>query len=81
MTTAELIYRKAKGLTELEAKEVLDFVEFLKGKAKQQRIAELKIGGEQRRDKKVDMKELDQFGSVYDGDFDRDACYDRTELC
>jgi len=32
MTTAELIYREAKTLPEPEAQEVLDFVEFLKGK-------------------------------------------------
>ena len=32
MNTAELIYQEAKNLPEAEAREVLDFVEFLKAK-------------------------------------------------
>ena len=68
MNTAELIYQESKELPEFEAWEVLDFVAFLKAKRqrKEQEIA--------------DMSEFDQFGSVFDGDFDRDACYDRPHL-
>jgi hypothetical protein len=73
MTTAELIYQESKELLEAEAREVLDFVEFLKAKrqcdaAKQQRA-------------EADMNEFDQFGAVYDGNFDRNVCYDRQMLC
>lgn len=32
MNTAEIIYQEAKGLPESEAREVLDFLEFLKAK-------------------------------------------------
>ena len=28
----------------------------------------------------TDMSEFDQFGAVYDGTFDRNACYDRPVL-
>ena len=28
----------------------------------------------------TDMSELDQFGAVYDGTFDRNACYDRPVM-
>lgn len=34
MNTAELIYQEAKDLSEADAREVLDFIEFLKAKRK-----------------------------------------------
>jgi hypothetical protein len=71
MNTAELIYQESKELPEFEAREVLDFVAFLK--AKRQR----KLAAEQ---ETADMSEFDQFGSFFDGNFDRDACYDRPHL-
>ncbi|MDP3007728.1 MAG: DUF2281 domain-containing protein [Methylococcales bacterium] len=71
MNTTELIYQESKELPEFEAREVLDFVAFLK--AKRQR----KLAAEQ---ETADMSEFDQFGSVFDGNFDRDACYDRPHL-
>lgn len=32
------------------------------------------------RQESADMSEFDQFGAVYDGTFDRNACYDRPVL-
>jgi len=69
MNTAELIYQESKELPEFEAKEVLDFVKFLK--TKQQR---LKTTANIQLLHNVEMSEFDQFGSVYDGQFDREAC-------
>ncbi|MSP27449.1 MAG: DUF2281 domain-containing protein [Methylococcales bacterium] len=71
MNTAELIYQESKELPEFEAREVLDFVAFLKAKRQRKLAAEQEI---------TDMNEFDQFGSVFDGNFDRDACYDRPHL-
>jgi hypothetical protein len=74
MNTAELIYQESKELPEFEAKEVLDFVKFLKAKRQRLKIAL------QNNTENTDMSEFDQFGSVYDGQFDREACYDRPHL-
>ncbi|MEY3787753.1 MAG: hypothetical protein RLZ75_1960 [Pseudomonadota bacterium] len=62
MNTAELIYQESKELPEFEAREVLDFVGFLK--AKRQR----KLAAEQ---ETADMSEIEQFDSVFDGHLDR----------
>lgn len=80
MSIVDLIYQETKGLPENEAKEVLDFVEFLK--AKRQRILQGVTQPYTRNSGQEDagVSELDQFGSVYDGGFDRDACYDRPSL-
>jgi hypothetical protein len=75
MNTAELIYQESKELPEFEAKEVLDFVKFLKAKRQRLKITL------QNNTENTDMSEFDQFGSVYDGQFDREACYDRPHLC
>jgi hypothetical protein len=71
MNTAELIYQESKELPEFEAREVLDFVAFLKAKRQRKLATKQEI---------TDMSEFDQFGSVFDGNFDRDACYDRPHL-
>jgi hypothetical protein len=68
MNTAELIYQESKELAEFEAREVLDFVAFLKAKRQK-----LKSATEQQT---ADMSEFDQFGAVFDGHFDRATCYD-----
>lgn len=65
MTTAERIFEEVRALPEKQAREVLDFVSFLKsqwvtGKPIQQ-----------------DMSAFDRFGAVYDGRFNRDELYDR----
>ncbi len=72
MNTAELIYQESKDLPEFEAREVLDFVAFLKAKRQRLKLAE--------KQETSDMSEFDQFGAVFDGNFDREACYDRLHL-
>jgi hypothetical protein len=68
MTTAEKIFEEVRALSETQAREVLDFVHFLKspqmaGKSTQR-----------------DMSAFDRFGSVYAGPFNRDELYDRKVL-
>lgn len=66
MNTADKIFEEVRVLPEVEAREVLDFVGYLKAKhSKQSKAPE------------TDMSVLDQFGEVFNGKFDRDECYDR----
>ena len=80
MNTVELIYQETKDLPETEAREVLDFVKFLKAKRRRELESLAKSQHRESDLEKADMSEFDQFGSVYDGHFDRDACYDRPNL-
>jgi hypothetical protein len=69
MTIAERIFEEVRALPETQAREVLDFVSFLKsrqtaGKAAAQR----------------DMSAFDRFGAVYEERFNRDELYDRKVL-
>ena len=56
---------------EAQAQSVLDFIEFLREKLRRNKV---------RQQEATDMSEFDQFGAVYDGTFDRNACYDRPVL-
>ena len=71
MTTAERIYQQSRDLPEAQAQSVLDFIEFLREKLRRNRVREQEA---------ADMSEFDQFDAVYDGTFDRNACYDRPVL-
>ncbi|XCN74504.1 MAG: DUF2281 domain-containing protein [Candidatus Electrothrix aestuarii] len=71
MTIAERIYQQSRDLPEAQAQSVLDFIEFLREKLRRNKV---------RQQEAADMSEFDQFGTVYDGTFDRDACYDRPVL-
>ena len=71
MTIAERIYQQSRDLPEAQAQSVLDFIEFLREKLRRNKV---------RQQEAADMSEFDQFGAVYDGTFDRDACYDRPVL-
>ena len=68
MNTVEKIYEELQQLTETDAREVLDFVGFLK----QKRLKQQNSSG--------DVNELDRFGQVFKGNFNRDECYDRKVL-
>lgn len=68
MNTMEKIVEEVQTLPETDAREVLDFVSYLKAKR-----AKTKTGI-------ADMNEFDQFGAVFDGKFNRDECYDRKVL-
>ena len=71
MTIAERIYQQSRDLPEAQAQSVLDFIEFLREKLRRNKAQQQEA---------ADMSEFDQFGAVYDGTFDRDACYDRPVL-
>ncbi len=68
MNTAERIFDEVRILPESQAREVLDFVGYLKSKLASKPQAT------------QGMSEFDQFGAVYDGRFNRDECYDRQNL-
>lgn len=68
MNTAEKIFDEVRILPESQAREVLDFVGYLKSK--------LKSGAQGIQG----VSEFDQFGVVFDGQFKRDECYDRQNL-
>jgi hypothetical protein len=68
MTTAEKILDEVRTLPEAQAREVLDFVAFLKARL---------VGG---KSAQLDMSAFDRFGAVYEGQFNRDELYDRKVL-
>lgn len=68
MTTLEKIVEEVQTLPETDAREVLDFVGYLKAKRALSKV------------ETMDMSEFDQFGAVFDGKFNRDECYDRKVL-
>lgn len=69
MNTAEKIFEEVRALPEVQAREVLDFVGYLKAKA-----------GGHNTELPAGMSEFDRFGAVYDGQFNRDECHDRQGL-
>jgi hypothetical protein len=68
MTTAEQILAEVRTLPEAQAREVLDFVAFLKSRLQRNK------SGQQ------DVSVFDRFGSVYEGHFNRDELYDRKVI-
>ena len=69
MNTAEKIFEEVRALPEVQAREVLDFVGYLKTKVGRSDLAS-----------PVDMSAFDRFGAVYDGRFDRDESHERQGL-
>ena len=68
MNTAEKIFDEVKVLPETEAREVLDFVEYLKARREQKVVVQ--------RDRA--LATLEKFrGRFKAGKFNRDECYDR----
>jgi len=68
VTTAEKIFAEVRALPETVAREVLDFVSFLKTRQAAGKSAQR------------DMSAFDRFGAVYEGPFNRDELYDRKVL-
>jgi hypothetical protein len=68
MTTAEQILAEVRTLPEAQAREVLDFVAFLKSRLQRNKSV------------RHDMSAFDRFGAVYEGHFNRDKLYDRKVL-
>jgi len=69
MNTAQKIFDEVQALPEVQAREVLDFVGYLKAKT----AGKTNTSAE-------DMSVFDRFGAVYGGQFDRDECHDRPNL-
>ncbi len=75
VNTAERIYQESQILPENLRTEVLDFIGYLKT-----RYAITANNNPKTKSSVLiqsEISEFDQFGTVYDGHFDRDACYDR----
>ena len=68
MTTAEKILAELRTLPEAQAREVLDFVAFLKSRLRRNKSTQR------------DLSAFDRFGAVYEGQFNRDELYDRKVL-
>ena len=68
MTTAEKILAEVRTLPEAQAREVLDFVAFLKSRLQRNKLGQR------------DVSAFDRFGAVYEGQFNRDESYDRKVL-
>jgi hypothetical protein len=68
MTTTEKILEEVRTLPEAQAREVLDFVAFLKSRLPRGKSAQ------------QDISAFDRFGAVYEGHFNRDELYDRKVL-
>lgn len=68
MTTAEKILSEVRTLPEAQAREVLDFVAFLKSRLQRNKPAQ------------QDVSVFDRFGAVYEGHFKREELYDRKVL-
>ncbi len=69
MNTAQKIFTEVQALPEMQAREVLDFVGYLKAKT----AVKIKASVE-------NMAAFDRFGAVYDGQFNRDEIHDRPSL-
>lgn len=65
MTIAEQILEAVRALSETQARQVLDFVSFLKSRRMTDKSAQR------------DMSTFDRFGAVYDGRVDCDELHDR----
>jgi hypothetical protein len=68
MTTAEKILEEVRTLPETDARQVLNFVAFLKARRAGNKSVKQDIGA------------FDRFGAVYEGPFNRDELYDRKVL-
>jgi hypothetical protein len=68
MNTVKRIVEEIRYLPEMQAREVLDFVGYLKSKLKHAEKTTQNVN------------DFDQFGSVFDGKFDREACNDRQSI-
>jgi hypothetical protein len=68
MNTAEKILAEVRTLPEAQAREVLDFVAFLKSRLQRNKSTQ------------QDVSVFDRFGAVYEGHLNRDELYDRKVL-
>ena len=74
MTTAERIFEEARTLPECDLRELLNFVGYLKSRARQSMVNEADVEAE------TDWAEFGQGAGLWSGKFVREACYDRKIL-
>ncbi len=72
---AELIYEETKNLSEPQAREVLDFIGYLKHKGAAAPESPSSFDGSD-----DDWAEFEKLAGAWSGRFDREACYDRPIL-
>lgn len=73
MNTLERIVDEVKALPEFQAREVLDFVGYLKSRRAAPDV--LQIGNDD-----ADWAEFEKLAGAWTGNFNRGECYDRTIL-
>lgn len=76
MPLAELIYEETKTLPYTQAKQVLDFIGYLKHKSNQREI----FAPSPAADSDADWAEFESLAGAWSGKFNRDECYDRPLL-
>lgn len=77
MTTAERILEEAQSLPEIQLREVLDFVGYLKSRLNQTAANQ---PATDTREAEADWMEFEQGAGLWSGKFTREACYDRKVL-
>ena len=77
MNTVERIFEEVKALPEFQAREVLDFVGYLKAK---RAYADQAVSAPQSKDVESDWAEFEKLAGTWEGKFNRNECYDRTIL-
>jgi hypothetical protein len=77
MNTVERIVEEVKALPEFQAREVLDFVGYLKAK---RAYGDQAVSAPQFEDVESDWAEFEKLAGTWQGKFNRDECYDRKIL-
>lgn len=77
MNTAERIFEEVRVLPEFQAREVLDFVDYLKTR---RASPEVGVYSPQSDDADSDWAEFEKLAGSWTGNFSRGECYDRPIL-
>lgn len=77
MNLVERIFEEVRTLPEPQAREVLDFVGYLKAKYP---LTDDTVSASQMGDAGADWSEFEKLAGAWNGKFNRDECYDRPIL-
>lgn len=77
MNTVERIFEEVKALPEFQAREVLDFVGYLKSR---RASTDKAVAPPQTDDVESDWTEFEKLAGTWSGNFNRGECYDRPIL-
>lgn len=77
MNIAERIFEEVTALPELQAREVLDFVGYLKAKYV---FTDNTVNNPPTDDADTDWSEFEKLAGTWSGKFNRDECHERTRL-